>query len=354
MAVTRKTDFRSLGASGLKAPRLWLGAMMFGDRTDEAEAARMVEAAREAGVYAIDTADTYAGGESERIVGRLIAADRERWVLATKVANPTGESPNDRGLSRRHLVRAVEASLRRLDTDWIDLLYLHRDDETTPVEETADALASLIERGRIHYFGVSNFRAWRVARLVEACRAMGVPRPIACQPPYNAMTRTIEAELLPFFAHYGLAAVVYSPLARGVLSGQYQPGAAPPDGTRASRGDRRLMQTEFRAESLALAQRLAEYAGRRGLTAAGLALAWVWNNRLVHGLIGGPRTMAQWRLYLDATEVEFTAGDEAFISALVPAGHASTPGYTDPIYPVTGRVAAVAGGDSSTPGPSLS
>jgi aryl-alcohol dehydrogenase-like predicted oxidoreductase len=168
------------------------------------------------------------------------------------------------------------------------------------------------------------------------------------------MTRTIEAELLPCCAHYGLAAVVYSPLARGVLSGQYQPGAAPPDGTRASRGDRRLMQTEFRAESLALAQRLAEYAGRRGLTAAGLALAWVWNNRLVHGLIGGPRTMAQWRLYLDATEVEFTAGDEAFISALVPAGHASTPGYTDPIYPVTGRVAAVAGGDSSTPGPSLS
>ena len=293
MAARRKAETLPLGASGLKASRLWLGAMMFGDRTDESEAARIVEAAREAGVNAIDTADTYAGGESERIVGRLIAADRERWVLATKVANPTSDDPNDRGLSRRHLLRAVEQSLQRLGTDWIDVLYLHRDDETTSAEETAATLATLVERGRIHYFGISNFRAWRVARLVETCRAMGTPRPIVCQPPYNAVTRGIEAELLPCCAHYGLAAVVYSPLARGVLSGQYAPGAAPPDGTRASTGDRRLMQTEYRAESLVLAQRIAEHAGRRGWTAAQLALAWVWHNRLVHGLIGGPRTLAR-------------------------------------------------------------
>jgi aryl-alcohol dehydrogenase-like predicted oxidoreductase len=354
MAATRRTDCLPLGASGLKVSRLWLGAMMFGDRTDEAEAARMVEAAREARVNAIDTADTYAGGESERIVGRLIAADRERWVLATKAANPTSDDPNDRGLSRRHLLRAVEASLRRLGTDWIDVLYLHRDDETTPVEETVAALAVLIERGRVHHFGVSNFRAWRVARLVETCRAMGVPRPIVCQPPYNAMTRGIEAELLPCCAHYGLAAVVYSPLARGVLSGQYPPAGAPPDGTRASRGDRRLMQTEFRAESLALAQRLAEHAGRRGLAAAQLALAWVWNNRLVHGLIGGPRTTAQWQLYLEAMDVALTAEDEEFVSGLVPAGHASTPGYTDPVYPVAGRVARTAGRDPDATGPGVS
>jgi len=336
-------SYPPLGASGLKASRLWLGAMMFGDQTAEAEAANMVAAAREAGVNAIDTADVYAGGESERIVGRLIAADRERWVLASKAANPTSADPNDRGLSRRHLLRAVDASLRRLGTDWIDVLYLHRDDETAPVEETVATLSALIERGRIHYFGVSNFRAWRVARLVETCRAMGAPQPILCQPPYNAMSRVIETELLPCCAHYGLAAVVYSPLARGVLSGKYQPGSAPPEGTRAARSDRRLMQTEFRAESLLLAQRMAEHAGRRGLTASQLALAWVWNNRLVHGLIGGPRTMAQWQLYLEALKVEFTADDEDFVSGLVPAGHASTPGYTDPIYPVAGRVARTAG-----------
>jgi aryl-alcohol dehydrogenase-like predicted oxidoreductase len=332
-----------LGNSGLKASRLWLGTMMFGDQTDADGAARIVESARAAGVNAIDTADSYAKGESERLVGRLIAADRERWVLATKAANPTSDDPNDRGLSRRHLTLAVEASLRRLGTDWIDVLYLHRDDETTPVEETAAAVATLIERGRIHYFGVSNFRAWRVARLVETCRAMGVPQPIVCQPPYSAMTRVIETELLPCCDHYGLAAVVYSPLARGVLSGKYLPDAPLPEGTRAARADRRLMQTEFRRESLQLAQRMTEHAQRRGLTTSQLALAWVWNNRLVHGLVAGPRTMEQWQQYLDAVAVTFTAEDEEFVSGLVPAGHASTPGYTDPIYPVTGRVPRTTG-----------
>jgi len=330
-------SYQPLGASGLKVSRLWLGAMMFGEQTTADEAARIVESARAAGVNAIDTADSYAAGESEKIVGRLIAADRERWIVATKVANPTSDAVNDRGLSRRHLMRAVEASLRRLGTDWIDVLYLHRDDEITPVEETLATLATLIERGRINYFGLSNFRAWRVARLAETCRAMGVPRPIVCQPPYSAMTRVIETELLPCCEHYGLATVVYSPLARGVLSGKYLPDAPAPEGTRAARGDRRLMQTEFRRESLQLAQRMTEYAKRRGLTTAQLALAWVWNNRLVHGLVAGPRTLQQWQQYLDAVGVQLTVEDEDFVSGLVPAGHASTYGYTDPIYPVTGR-----------------
>ena len=217
-----------LGASGLKVSKLWLGTMMFGDRTDEAEAARIVAASREAGLNAIDTADVYAGGESERITGRLIKAEREHWVLATKLANPTGPGANDRGLSRRHMLRAVHASLERLGTDWIDLLYLHRDDESTPMEETVATMAQLIADGKVRYFGVSNFRAWRIARMVELCRAMGVAQPIACQPPYNAMSRQIELEVLPACAHYGLGVVAYSPLARGVLSGKYQPDAPPP------------------------------------------------------------------------------------------------------------------------------
>ena len=156
-----------LGASGLKVSKLWLGAMMFGDQTGEAEAGRIVAAAREAGVNAIDTADAYAGGESERITGRLIAADRERWVLATKLFNPTSSDPNDRGLSRRHMIRALDASLKRLGTDWVDILYLHRDDATTPLEEIVAAMGHLLSTGKVHYFGVSNFRAWRVARIAE-------------------------------------------------------------------------------------------------------------------------------------------------------------------------------------------
>ena len=337
-AAAAGMSYAPLGASGLKVSPLWLGTMMFGDRTDEAEAARIVDATREAGVNGIDTADVYVGGESERITGRLIASDRERWILATKLANPTSTAPNDRGLSRRHMLRAVDASLKRLGTDWIDLLYLHREDDSTPMQETIATLADLIASGKVHHFGVSNFRAWRVARLVEMCRAMGVAQPIACQPPYNAMSRAIETELLPCCAHYGVGVVAYSPLARGVLSGKYTPDAAPPADSRAARNDKRILQTEFRAESLRHAKTLAEHAQRHGRTPTQFALGWVWNNHLVHGLIGGPRTLAQWHEYLGAIGTPFEVEDEALVDSLVPAGHASTPGFTDPIYPVQGRV----------------
>ncbi len=327
----------SLGASGLKVSKLWLGAMMFGDQTDAAEAARIVAATRDAGLNAIDTADSYADGESERIVGRLIAADRERWVVATKLFNPTSPDANDRGLSRRHMTRALDASLARLGTDRVEILYLHREDETTPLEETVAAMGHLLASGKVLYFGVSNFRAWRVARMVELCRAARIPPPIVCQPPYNAMTRGIETELLPCCAHYGVGVVAYSPLARGVLSGKYAPDAAPPEGSRAARNDPRLLQTEFRPESVALARRIAEHAAARGRTPLQFALGWVWNNALVHGVIGGPKSLAQWQQYLAALDAPFDADDEALVDAMVPAGHASTPGYTDPVYPVTGR-----------------
>lgn len=327
----------SLGASGLKVTRLWLGTMMFGDQTDEAEAGRIVAASRDAGINAIDTADAYADGESERITGRLIAADRDRWVLATKLANPTGPGPNERGLSRGHMIRALDASLKRLGTDRVDILYLHREDPTTPLEETVAAMQHLLASGKVNYFGLSNFRAWRVARIAEMCRSAGVPAPIVCQPPYNAMTRGIETELLPCCAHYGLGVVAYSPLARGVLSGKYTPAAPPPAGSRAARGDKRILQTEFRAESLVLAQKVVEHARSRGRTPLQFALGWVWNNALVHGVIGGPKSLAQWQDYIAAMDAPFDGDDEALVDSLVAPGHASTPGYSDPAYPVEGR-----------------
>jgi aryl-alcohol dehydrogenase (NADP+) len=259
-------------------------------------------------------------------------------VLATKLANPMGPGPNDGGLSRRHMVAALDASLKRLGTDWVDVLYLHLEDNDTPLEETLLAMAHLIERGKVHYFGLSNFRAWRIARVAELCRQMGIGLPVVCQPPYNAMSRQIEVELLPCCAHYGIAPVVYSPLARGILSGKYRVDAPPPEGSRAARNDPRIMQTEFRPESIALAQRIAERARERGLTPTAYALAWVWNNQLVNGVIGGPKTLVQWQDYLDALGTPFDADDEAFVSGLVAAGHASTAGYSDPRYPVAGRV----------------
>ena len=326
-----------LGASGLKVSKLWLGTMMFGDQTGEAEAAHMVAAAREAGLNAIDTADVYAGGESERITGRLIAADRSHWVLATKLGNVTGPGANERGLSRLHMVRALEASLVRLNTEWVDILYLHREDESTPLQETVLAMKHLLAGGKVRYFGLSNFKAWRTARLVELCRAEGIQPPIVFQPPYNAMSRGIETELLPCCANYGIGVVAYSPLARGVLSGKYAADAPPPEGSRAARNDKRILQTEFRPESLAMAAKVVEHARSRGMTPTQFALGWVWNNRLVHGLIAGPRTLAQWQDYIGALGVEFNPVDEALIEGMVPPGHASTPHYTDAMYPVTGR-----------------
>lgn len=336
--ATPKPEYSPLGASGLEVPRLWLGTMLFGEQTPEVEAAALLEATRERGLNALDTADVYTGGESERIIGRLVQSERERWIIASKAANPVGSDPNDRGASRRWLTRAVDASLRRLNTDVIDLYYLHRDDESTPVEETVSTMALLIERGKVLYWGLSNFRAWRVARLVETARRLGVPPPVACQPPYSLLTRGVEAELLPACAHYGVGVVCYSPLSRGVLSGKYAAdGQAPPADSRAARSDKRLLQTEWRPESLGLAQQFKARAEARGLSPTQLAIGWVLANRLVSGVIGGPRTLAQWRDYLGALDVRVTREDEAWVDAHVPPGHASSFGYTDPVYPVTGR-----------------
>ena len=241
--------FEALGCSGLKAPRLWPGAMMFGDQTQESEARDIVAAAKQAGLTAIDTSDNYAFGESERMVGRLIADERSRWIVATKVANPMSPDPNERGLSRRWVLQEVDNSLRRLGTDWIDLYYMHRDDEQTPIEETLSTFARLIETGKIRHYGVSNFRGWRVARVIETARRVGIPQPVACQPPYSAVTRLIETELLPCCQHYGIGVLAYSPLARGVLSGKYDESAPAAADSRAGRGDKRILQTGFRLRS---------------------------------------------------------------------------------------------------------
>src|SRR3989442_2162124 len=177
--------------------------MTVGERTDAAEAGRIVASAREAGVNFIDTADVYVKGESERITGRLIAADRDRWVLATKVANPMGDDPNRRGTGLKWIMQAIDESLQRLGTDYVDLYYLHRDIQETPLEETIGALADLIRAGKVRYFGVSNFRGWRIAEVMRVCGELGAPQPAACQPYYNAMNRQPENDTVPACAHYG-------------------------------------------------------------------------------------------------------------------------------------------------------
>jgi aryl-alcohol dehydrogenase-like predicted oxidoreductase len=331
-------EYRNLGASGLKVSPLCLGTMMFGGATDEATSQRIVDAAQAQGVNFIDTADVYNDGASEEITGRAIKAARSWWVLATKLANPTEPGPNGRGLSRGYMMRAVDASLKRLGTDTIDIMYMHKEDHSVPLTEIVHAMADLVRSGKIRHFGVSNHRAWRVAEICRLCDLAGIDRPVVSQPLYNALNRMVEVEHLPACAHLGLGVFPYSPLARGVLTGKYTPDVPPPEGTRAGRQDKRILETEWRPESLHIAKTLAEHATARGITAGQFALAWVLNNKLVTGAITGPRTEAQWADYIGALDYRFTSEDEALVDRLVVPGHASTPGYNDPAYPIEGRI----------------
>jgi aryl-alcohol dehydrogenase-like predicted oxidoreductase len=333
-------EYRGLGRSGLKVSPLCLGTMMFGGPTEAAVAQRIVGRAREQGVNFIDTADAYAGGRSEEVVGEAIREHRSWWVLATKCANATGEGPNARGLSRRHVQHAVEASLRRLAVQEIDVLYLHKEDHSTPLAETVHALADLIRAGKLRYFGVSNYRSWRVAEICRLCDQAGIDRPVASQPLYNALNRQIETEHLPACAYFGLGVVPYSPLARGVLTGKYVPDLPPSPGTRAGRQDRRMMESEWRPESLRIAREIAGHAQGKGVSPGQFAMAWVLHNRLVTSAIAGPRTEEQWEDYAGALSCRLDAADEALVDRLVSPGHPSTPGYNDPAYPIEGRVVA--------------
>jgi aryl-alcohol dehydrogenase-like predicted oxidoreductase len=330
-------EYRQLGRSGLKISPICLGTMMFGGPTDEAASARIIAKARDAGVNFIDTADAYSNGNSENVVGRAISNNRPGWVLATKLANPMGDDPNRGGLSRRWVLQAADESLKRLGTDYIDIYYLHREDHSTPLAETVRAMAELIRSGKVRYFGVSNYRAWRIAEICNICDDLGIDRPIVSQPYYNAMNRMPEVEHFPACGYYGLGIVPYSPLARGVLTGKYRPDAPPDSATRAGRNDTRMMQTEWRPESLRMAQEIRAYAEARGITAGQFAVAWVLNSAFVTGVIAGPRTEEQWDDYVRALDYRFTAEDEAMIDRLVASGHPSTPGYNDPAYPIEGR-----------------
>lgn len=329
-----------LGTSPLQVSRLCLGTMMFGDQTDAAQAADIVASAREAGVNFIDTADVYSLGASERITGSLIKADRHHWVLASKLGNAMSDAPNETRYSRKWMMRAIDASLARLGTDHLDIYYLHRDDNGMNLEEPLRALEQMLRDGKIRYWGLSNFRGWRIAEMVHGARALGMPGPVVCQPYYNLLNRGPEVEILPACRHHGIGVVPYSPVARGVLTGKYAPGTTAetaPAGTRIARQDKRMMQTEFREESLAIAQQLQQHARRRGVTLVQWACAWVLAHRAVSAVIAGPKSLAQWQGYEGAADYAWDDEDEAIVDTLVPPGHPSTPGFTDPAYPLEER-----------------
>jgi len=332
---------RILGASGTRVSELCLGTMMFGDQTDEATARRIVDHAFERGVNFIDTADQYAKGRSEEITGRAIKAHRDRWILATKCGNPAAGGPNDTGQSRIHVVKAVEVSLKRLGTDCIDLFYVHFYDSETRWENVVETYGGLIRQGKIREWGISNVRGWHIPHICHIADQLGVARPVALQPYYNLMNRQPEVEVLPAAHHFGLGVVPYSPIARGILSGKYKLNMVPEAGTRAARADRRMMETEWRPESIAIADKLKLHAEQRGANLVHWAVAWVLNNKAISSSIAGPRTFDQWTSYFPALDYKWTPEDEKLADSLVVPGHASTPAFNDPAYPVEGRFAMV-------------
>lgn len=336
--MTSAMQTSALGRSGLRVSRLCLGTMMFGGPTDAPTADRIIGSARDAGINFIDTADVYNGGESEVVTGASIARDRDDWVLATKLGNPMGPGANQQGQSRKWIVSAVESSLRRMGTDYVDIVYLHRSFEDAALPGAIRALGDLIRAGKIRYFGVSNFTAWRLGLVCQIADELGIDRPAANQPPYSIVERTAEREIIPASVHYGVGVVSYSPLARGILTGKYRSDAAPDPESRVGRGDRRVLQTEWRPQSLELAERLNVHAEAQSKSLVDFAVAWALANRAVSSVIAGPRTEAQWEAYLTAAQTTIGPDDENLVDELVSPGHPSTPGYNDPAYPVEGRI----------------
>ena len=331
-------DYRTLGRAGVKVSPLCLGTMMFGGPTNERDSIRIIHKALDAGINFMDTANVYNDGESERVIGKAVRENREKWVIATKVHGSMGEDVNAAGSHRFHIMSAVEASLKRLNTDHIDVYYLHRWDVSTRISESLRALDDCVRQGKVRYIACSNFEAWRVCEALWTSKEQKLEEFVCVQPLYNIVNRDIEVELLPFCEKYGVGVVPYSPLARGVLSGKYLTGEAPPKGSRAARKDRRILQTELREESYEVTQKLKPLADAHGKTLTQFSLAWVLANPTITSLIIGPRTMEQLEDNLGCLDCTLTAADETAIDQLVPPGEHTGKGYNDPAYPVLGRV----------------
>ena len=285
-------EYRYLGNSGLQVSAVGLGTNNFGRRMDREQTARVLHHALEEGVTFIDTANTYGGGLSEEFIGAALKGKRQQVVLATKAGMPIGEGPNQAGASRRHLMEQVEVSLRRLQTDYLDLFQVHAPDPRTPVEETVRTLDDLVRQGKVRYVGCSNYAAWQVCEAVWVARALGLTPMVSVQPEYSLMHREPERELLPFCERYGIGVIPYYPLAAGFLTGKYRPNEPVPAGTRLA-GNERARQRFLTAENFALLGRLEAFAQERGHTVGELAIAWLLARPVVSTVIAGATTPEQ-------------------------------------------------------------
>jgi aryl-alcohol dehydrogenase-like predicted oxidoreductase len=315
-------EYRLLGRSGLKVSTMTMGTMTFGAPKDApfgtvslAEAKRQIAICVEAGVNMLDTADVYAGGNSETVMGEALGKKRGDVLIATKARFPTGPGPNDRGNSRHHLIAACEASLRRLRTDWIDLYQLHQWDGETPVEETMAALDHLVSSGKVRYIGCSNFSAWHVMKSLGVSERMGYPRFVAQQIHYTLQAREAEYELVPVSLAEGLGILVWSPIAGGWLSGKFRRNAKDPKVSRHVRG---WKEPPIRDEAALfdIIDVLVEIADARRVSGAQVALSWLLGRPGVTSVIIGGRNEAQFRDSLAAADLVLAAEERARLDAV--------------------------------------
>ena len=329
-------DTRNLGRTGIKVSPLCLGAMMFGriGNPDHDDSIRIIHAALDAGINFIDTADVYSAGESEEIVGQAIQGRRDEVVLATKFHGPMGEDPNARGNSRRWIIREVENSLRRLQTDWIDLYQVHRPDAATDVEETLSALSDLIHSGKVRAIGSSTFPAEEIVEAQWAAERRGYERFRCEQPPYSIFARGVEAAVLPTCQRYGMGVIPWSPLNGGWLTGRYRKGMEKPTSGRAARMPQRFDPSRPEvARKLDLVEQLVELADEAGHPLTHIALAFVLEHPAVSAAIIGPRTMEQLTDQLPAADLKLDSAILDRIDQLVPPGTNVNPedaGYAAP------------------------
>src|SRR5260370_4620983 len=289
------------------------------------------------GISFFGTADIYKACQSEIVVGQAIADRRDKVVLATKGRAPMGDGANDSGASRLHLTRALEASLKRLKADCVDLYYVHTPDDTTPTEETLRALDDMVRSGKVHYIACSNFRTWRLMEALWTSDRLNLHRFACVQPLYNIVNRDIEVELLPMCKQYGVGVVSYSPLARGILSGKYKPGEPFPSGSRAARNDKRMLQAELREASFLVAEEIRRHCEKKKVAMSQFSLAWCLANPSITSVIIGPRTLEPLDDNVGSLNLTIDANDEAFVNGLVPPGEHSGKGFQDAQYPITGR-----------------
>ena len=324
-------EYRNLGSAGAKVSPLCLGTMMFGQwgNPDHDDCIRIIHRALDAGINFIDTANMYSDGESEEIVAKALEGRQDNVVLATKVFFPMGPGPNQQGLSRKAIMEQVEHSLRRLQTETIDLYQIHRPDTTTTWEETLRALDDLVRQGKVHYLGCSTnhqeannvprLEAWEIAETVGICQQNGWDRFVSLQPPYSILRRNMEVEHFPMTEKLGIGNMVWSPLEGGWLTGKYRRGQPLPDTPRAHRWVQNVEDPKFDHRIQAV-EDLTEIAREKGVPLPELALAWAMVHPAVSSVIIGPRTYEQLESCLRALEIELTEEDLAAMDKIVPPG----------------------------------